>query len=102
MSDAPPCFVGHWKFSKQVPLNRLAAVARQWSHDDTHYLHLAVAVRTTPSEHVAIVFIYQPPAHLAHQAAYEHFLTTTHRHLKQRFGKLYNGWDIDCRGRLIK
>ena len=100
MTHVPPCFIGHWKFAKQVPLDRLAALARQWSHTNTHYLHLAV--RTTPSEHVAIVFAYQPPTHLARQAAYEHFLTTTDRNLKQVFGEFYNGFDIDCQGRLIK
>ena len=101
MSNAPLCFVGHWNFSRQVLLDDLEALARQWSHDDAHYLHLAV--RSTPSpEYVAIVFAYQPPTKLAHQAAYEHFLITTDRNLKQRFGDLYAGWNIDYRGRLIK
>ncbi len=100
MSDVPPCFIGHWKFSKQVPLNDLVVLARQWSHHDAHYLHLAV--RTISPNHVAIIFAYQPPPQLAHQAAYEQFLTTTNLNLKQRFGELYNGFDIDCRGRLIK
>ena len=68
MSNVPPCFVGHWKFSKQVPLNDLAALARQWSHHDAHYIHLAV--RTISPDHLAIVFAYQPPDHLARESTY--------------------------------
>ncbi len=100
MSDVPPCFIGHWKFSRQVPLNDLVVLARQWSHHDAHYIHLAV--RTISPNHVAIIFAYQPPTQLAHQAAYEQFLTTTNLNLKQRFGELYSGWHIDYQGRLIK
>ena len=100
MSDAPPYFIGHWKFSQQVPFDQLAALARQWSQHDAHYLHLAV--RTLSPERVAIVFAYQLPAHLVRDAAYEHFLTTIDRKLKQTFGELYNGFDIDCQGTMIK
>ncbi len=100
MSDVPPCFIGHWIFFKHVPLDHLVALVFEWSNNDAHYLHLAL--RTISPEYVAIVFAYQPPTKLAHQAAYEHFLITTDRNLKQTFGDLYAGWDIDYQGRLIK
>lgn len=99
---AQPIISGMWKFSHNIPVYRLVAVARGWSLGENGDRYTDIHIRKCSANQYGIGFKYALDPEKSTERQHGKFFHRMKDQLERMFGSDFIGWDVSSPTWVIK